>query len=76
MVQNCPIFVDDRKESVHLICDFFAVRREMIADIDRLFPESSAKLRSIRNRRAMQRPQRVLIEEFNALLQTNLYAVG
>src|SRR6185437_3785684 len=47
MIQDRPILMHDRKESVHLIGDFPEMGREVISHIDRLFAVASAKLRNI-----------------------------
>ncbi len=68
MLQNCPIFVDDRKEPIHLVRNVLEVWREVTPDIDRLLAVAAPKLGNIRDGRIVQRSQSVFIEKFDALL--------
>jgi len=75
MIQNLPILVDYRKESIHLIGDFLEVWREVIPHIDRLLAVTSPKLRNISDGRVIQSPKCVFVEKLDALRQANLDAI-
>jgi hypothetical protein len=75
MIQDLPILVDYRKESIHLIGDFLEVGREVIPHIDRLLAVTSSKLRNISDGRVIQSPKSVFVEKLNSLHQTNLDAI-
>ena len=65
MIQNLPILVDYRKESIHLIGDVLEVGWEVIPDVDRLLAVTSSKLRNISDGRVVQSPKSVFVEEIN-----------
>lgn len=75
MIQNFPILVDYRKESIHLIGDFLEMGREVIPHIDRLLAVTSSKLRNISDSRVIQGPQRIFVEKLDSLRQANLDAI-
>ena len=75
MIQNLPVLVDYRKESIHLIGDFLEVGRAVIPHIDRLLAVTSPKLRNISDSRVVQGPKCVLVEKLDALQQANLDAI-
>ena len=52
------------------------MRRDMICNVDRFFPEPSAELRYICHRDVVQLPKRVLVECFYALHNAYLNAIG
>jgi hypothetical protein len=51
------------------------LRRNVLADVDRQFSKTSAKLREIRHCCRIQRPKHVLVEGFDPLRQHNLHAI-
>ncbi len=72
---NSPVLVYDGKKPIHVIWHIFKVGWAMITDVDRFFTVSAPELGDVCNSNVIQRPQRVLIERFDALLQANLNAV-
>ena len=51
MLDDCPIFVNYRKESIHFIWNIFEVRRLMVTHVDGFFTIAAAKLGDISNSR-------------------------
>lgn len=75
MIDNRPVFVDHRKEPVHLVWDIFEMRRTVISNINRLFPVAPTKLGDICDGCIIQNPERVLVEGFDSLFQADFDAV-
>jgi hypothetical protein len=75
MVMNRPVLVDDGKEQIHFVRDVLKVGWDVIAHADRLFPVSSSELADVGNCGVVQCPQSVFVKSFDALLESDLYAV-
>src|ERR1017187_10004749 len=74
-IQNLPILMDYRKESIHLIGDILEVGREVVPHVDWLLAVTSSKLRNISDGRVIQSPKCVFVEKLNSLRQTNVDAI-
>lgn len=57
MINDCPVFVDERKESIHEVGDFIEVRRCVFADVNRFFAISPTELGDVSHCCIVQRPQ-------------------
>src|SRR5271168_727041 len=75
VVNNCPIFVDEREKSIHQVWHVPEVRRYMTTDVNWLFTITPTELRNICDGRVIQSPKGVFVEGFNALSEANLQAV-
>ena len=75
MINQFPVLMDQREESVHQIWDFFEVWRAVMAHINGIFTVATAKLRYVRNSGVIQGPERVLVERFNAFLDADFDAI-
>ena len=75
MLPDCPILVNNRKEPIHFVWDILKVGREMVADVDRFFAVTAAKLRDIGDRCVVQSPERVFVEGLDAFFEANFDAV-
>lgn len=75
MIYNMPILVNDGNELVHEMANGIEMWRLVIADVDRLFAESAAKLCDIGYSCCIKRPKSILIKGFYALPRPNFDAV-
>ncbi len=75
MVYDSPIFMDERKERIHELGYIAEMWWHVIPDSDRSLAVAATQLADIRNRCIVQRPQGILIECLDALLQTNFDAI-
>jgi len=69
---NRPYLVDYRDKLIHEIRDVFEVRRDMIADVNRLLAKPTTELCDISDSGGIERPQHVLVESLDALFQGDL----
>lgn len=76
VVDDMPVLVNDREEAVHLLFHDPVVRRNVVPDVDRLLAIAPAKLRDIRNRDVVERPQSVFVERLDSFFEADLDAVG
>jgi hypothetical protein len=67
--------MNEGKETIHQVRNFPEMWWNMVPNVDRLFAVSSAKLGYVCYSRRVQRPESVLIETLNALLEADFNAV-
>ncbi len=67
--------MNERKKLIHQVRDFFKMRRDMIAYVNRFLAESTAKLRNIGDSSVVQGPQSVFVECLNPFPKANFNAV-
>jgi hypothetical protein len=67
--------MDNREETIHFIRNVPEMGRNMRADINGFFSESTAELRYIGYRYVVESPQCVLVKSFNPFFEADLYTV-
>jgi len=75
MANDCPVFMDKRKKTIHKIRYFLEMRRRMVTEVNWFLSIAPAKLSNVCKRSVVQRPQRVFIESFKTLVYSDLDAV-
>ena len=76
VIDDRPIFMNHRKETIHLVGHILEVRRFVISHVNRFFSVTATKLRNVGNRNMVEGPKRVFIECLNAFFQPNFDAIG
>jgi hypothetical protein len=67
--------MDGRYKPIHQFGDGFEVRRQVVANVNGLFAETTAELGYVRDGNVVQGPEGVLVKGGEALFQPNLNAV-
>ncbi len=70
MIGNGPVFMYERKETIHQIGHLIEVGRNMIPDQNRFFAIPTTKLGNVSHCSIVQSPKRVLVEGLNPLVKT------
>ncbi len=76
MINDRPIFMNYRKETIHLVGHILEVWRFVISHVNRFFAVTAPKLRNVRDRSIVEGPKRVFVECLNAFFQPNFDAIG
>src|SRR5690348_56122 len=76
VINDRPIFMNYRKETVHLVGHILEVWRPVISHINRFFAITAPKLRNVRNRSIIEGPKCVFVECLNPFFQSNFDAIG
>jgi hypothetical protein len=74
MVNDCPVFMNNRNEAVHFIGHVSEMWRSVISNVNRALTVTTTKLSDIGDRDRIQRLQCVLVERLDALGKTYLDA--
>lgn len=75
MVEDIPVLVDQREESIHLIWDHFEMWRQVVTNVDWLLAVTPAELSDIRHCGSIQGPKGVFIKSLNTLFKADLDAI-
>ncbi len=75
MIDNSPVFMDDRDEAVHFVGHILEMWRAVIPNVNWALTVTPTKLRYVGNRSRVQCPECVFVEGFDAFKKAYLDAV-